>query len=310
VIGSHKQMERMLAIDEAMAKVFFPQKMENCQTTEFCKELVVGVATTLLTELTDPRKSTHNYINDGLLVFNYLSLAEKEASLGMRANNDPLEGNFATFTDVLYNSRRTSIDSAAGIGQDRYNKDLDRNHGCFVTRGRNKSRDQSTETGAFHTLPEKLQDSLLAIAKKNGNKSRKQFNESLRRQCLARAEKAANAIAMKLKLTEKDLINMSYLHQQYFSPRCWKTVQQALVEFENLTSKKDKIECVKEQILIRYLGLGWEEIHHLWSKNRHQYTASELLKHLCEVVIPLQNVKEVPNQAPIQLPARQFYARD
>jgi hypothetical protein len=30
----------------------------------------------------------------------------------------------------------------------------------------------------------------------------------------------------------------------------------------------------------------------------------ELLKHLCEVVIPLQDVKEVPNQAPIKLPAQ------
>jgi hypothetical protein len=68
--------------------------------------------------------------------------------------------------------------------------------------------------------------------------------------------------------------------------------------------KKDKLECVKEQILIRYLGLGWEEAHHPWSKNKHQTTALELLKHLCEVVIPLQDVKEVPNQAPIKLPAR------
>ncbi len=61
---------------------------------------------------------------------------------------------------------------------------------------------------------------------------------------------------------------------------------------------------MKEQILISYLGLGWEEAHHPWSKNKHQYTALELLKHLCEVVIPLQEVKEVPKQAPIKLPAR------
>ena len=39
-----------------------------------------------------PKKSTHNYINDGILAFNNLPLAEKEASLGMRANNDPSEG--------------------------------------------------------------------------------------------------------------------------------------------------------------------------------------------------------------------------
>jgi hypothetical protein len=117
MIGSHKVHERVLAIDEATAKLFFSQKMENRQTTEFCKLLLVGVATMFLTKLTDPRKSTHNYINDGLLVFNNLSAAEKEASLGMRANNDPSEGEFATFTDVLCNSGQISIDSATGICQ-------------------------------------------------------------------------------------------------------------------------------------------------------------------------------------------------
>ncbi len=50
--------------------------------------------------------------------------------------------------------------------------------------------------------------------------------------------------------------------------------------------------------------LGWEEAHHSWSKNKHTYTASELLKHLCEVVIPLQGMKEVPDQPPIKLLAR------
>ena len=304
VIGSRKEEARVLVIDEAMAELFWPQRIENRQTTEFCWELAVGVATTLLTELTDPKKSTHNYINDGLLAFQNLSQAEKEASLGMRANNDPSEGNFATFTDVLCTGGRISIDSAAGIGQARYNKDLHRDHASFVTGRKSKKTTQPTETGAFHALPEKLQDSLLAVAKKNGNKSRKQFTASLQRQRTARADKAANAIAMKLQSTERDLINISYLHQKYFSPRCWKTVQQALDEFEKLSSKKDKTECVKEQILIRYLGLGWEEAHHPWSKNKHQYTASELLKHLCEVVIPLQDVKEVPSEAPIKLPTR------
>ncbi len=140
---------------------------------------------------------------------------------------------------------------------------------------------------------------MLAVAKKNGSKSRKQFTASLRRQRAVCAEKAANAIAMKLNSMEKDLINISYLYQKYFSPRCWKTVHQALDDFKKLTSKKDKIECVKEQILIRYLWLGWEEAHHPWSKNKHQCTTLELLKHLCEVVISLTDIKEVPGQAPI-----------
>jgi hypothetical protein len=50
------------------------------------------------------------------------------------------------------------------------------------------------------------------------------------------------------------------------------------------------------------LGLGGKKLIP-WSKNKHQYTDLELLKHLSEVVIPLQDVKVVPNQAPIKLPA-------
>jgi hypothetical protein len=97
------------------------------------------------------------------------------------------------------------------------NKDLHRDHASFVTGQKSKTTTQPTETGAFHALPEKLQDSLLAVAKKNGNKSRKQFTASLQRQCTARADKAANAIAMKLQTTERDIINISYLYQKYFA---------------------------------------------------------------------------------------------
>ncbi len=161
-----------------MAELFWPQHIENCQMTEFFRESSVRVATTLLSELTGPKKSTHNYINDGLLAFQNLSQAEKEASLGMRANNNPSEGNFATFTDVLCTGGCISIDSVAGIGRARYNKDLYRDHVSFVTGQKSKTTTQPTEMGAYHALPEKLQDSLLAVAKKNRNKLRKQFTAS------------------------------------------------------------------------------------------------------------------------------------
>ncbi len=83
VIGSRKEEVRVLAIDEAMLELFWLQRMENLQTTEFCWELSVGVATTLLTELADPKKSTHNYIHFGLLAFPNLMEGGKQASLGM-----------------------------------------------------------------------------------------------------------------------------------------------------------------------------------------------------------------------------------
>ena len=46
VIGSNNEHDPVLAIDEAVAELFYPQKMENRQTTELCHELSIGVATT------------------------------------------------------------------------------------------------------------------------------------------------------------------------------------------------------------------------------------------------------------------------
>ena len=74
------------------------------------------------------------------------------ATLGNRANNDPSEGNFATFIDILCNGGRISIKSAAGIGQSRYNKDMARDHVKFIT-GRESKVDLLTpELGTFHKL--------------------------------------------------------------------------------------------------------------------------------------------------------------
>ena len=94
-----------------------------------------------------------------------------------------------------------------------------------------------------------------------------------------------------------------YLFQQYHSPRCWKTKEQAYEIFEGLKFKKDRMSSIKEQILIRYLGLGWVEAHHPWSKKGHgTYSPTELLEHFVNVVLPLAEFKKVPAEPPLELP--------
>ena len=69
----------------------------------------------------------------------------------------------------------------------------------------------------------------------------------------------------------------------------------------------NKLETVKEQILIRYLGLEIKEAHHPWSKGQHTYTADELLAHFMNKVIPLESElkrrKKIPTKAPMNFPA-------
>ena len=70
----------------------------------------------------------------------------------------------------------------------------------------------------------------------------------------------------KLTASKQDFLNASYLHQQYTSPRCSTTVAESMREFDNLKTNAARYRYLKEQILIRYVGLGWEEAYHPWSK--------------------------------------------
>jgi hypothetical protein len=53
---------RILVIDLAIAEVFFPVKLCNRETAEFCIKLAKAIATVLLVELEDTSKATHQYV--------------------------------------------------------------------------------------------------------------------------------------------------------------------------------------------------------------------------------------------------------
>ena len=72
--------------------------------------------------------------------------------------------------------------------------------------------------------------------------------------------------------------------------------------FNTLTSKAAQYKYVKEQIMIRHLGLGWTEEHHPYSKAGYVYTPAELMEHFLKTVIPLDVTNTVPNETPRELP--------
>ena len=69
----------------------------------------------------------------------------------------------------------------------------------------------------------------------------------------------------------------------------------------------NKLEAVKEQTLIRFLGLGIKGAHHPWSKDKYTYTVDDLFDHLIKTVIPLVNElkrkKKLPREAPLNFPS-------
>ncbi len=62
-----------------------------------------------------------------------------------------------------------------------------------------------------------------------------------------------------------------------------------------------RVTALKEKILIRYLGLGFEEVYHEWSKYGRSHTAAELYDHFVNVVLPLANEQTFPSEPPLLL---------
>ncbi len=219
----------------------------------------------------------------------------------MKAANDSSEGVFATFTEALSTGGRVGLDGASGQGQARYNNDMGRAHEYMVTGWKGKDKPNAV-IGLFHQLPEELTDSLIVTGRRHANATQQDFNRRLRLQEEKSEQKEKLAKEKRLKASMQDFMNASYLHQQYNSPRCSKTATEAFQEFDKLETNVAQYRYLKEQILITYIGLGWEEAYHPWSKGGYIYTPIELLEHLTKVVIPLQRTKTVPEHPPLNLP--------
>ena len=50
------------------------------------------------------------------------------------------------------------------------------------------------------------------------------------------------------------------------STACWKTIGAVTKVMNKIKYKKDKLGALKEDIQIRYLGLGWDECKAKWSE--------------------------------------------
>ena len=71
--------------------------------------------------------------------------------------------------------------------------------------------------------------------------------------------------------------------------------------YRQLKSETVKLAAVKEQILVRYLGLGWREVHHAWSDDRNTFTLLLLLNHLLGVALHLADKLDVPSEPPLNV---------
>jgi len=200
-----------------------PTDHENIATNKLCHSLAEDMASTMLMDMADPRKVTAEMVTtlNGVKCFNKRTAIENKAGYGMHANNDAAaEGNFAVFDDALNQMGRSSINRACGQRMTRYNHDYDRQSVSYVKGQKTKLISNSVELGLFHSIPSKLQDSLISMSKSEFESTHQTCLTSIKHQRDRRAQKKVDANVKNMQSSQKKFKEATWLIQQYNSPLC------------------------------------------------------------------------------------------
>ena len=305
VVGDRRKDSTKIGMEDVRTELFAPIRTQNRQTSRNARKFAETFAASMLDTLSNPKMTTKDYLSaaDGKYSMRNQSEARVAASNQLCGTNDPSEGAHAASTAALKTSGTIRLDHAGAEGQSRANNDFGRGHERLIDRRKKDDNESNNNVlGAFHTLAQKLQHSLLVFAQREKDNCRNQFDALLEEQKRSAREREEVALRNKLDKEMTQYIANTYLLEEYGKPRCWRTIAEAEEQFKALGNKTAQMKEVKNQILIRYLGCGWVEAYHPWSKGNHTYTHDELFQHLKSKVIPLSETKTVPDSPPVTLP--------
>ncbi len=95
-------------------------------------------------------------------------------------------------------------------------------------------------------------------------------------------------------------IDKLYYHNDYISICCWRNAKQVDNGLATLSATVI-LDEIKEQIQMRVISLGWDDLHHAWSKNGTKYTWKELAIHLKSKIIPQESIRNIREQPPVNM---------
>ncbi len=304
VVGDRKKGSSKLGMADARIELFTPTRTQNRQTNRDAIKYAEIVAASMADVMIDEKATTRIYLSAADGEYSTKNQSEERktaASAKLSATNDASESGHAASTAALKTCGTIRLDHAAAEGQSRANNDFGRGHEQLIA-SRKKPNENENGLGTFHTLPEKPQLSLMQYAQEQKSTSRRQFDDLLKEQKESAKRKDDLALQKKLDNEKKQFVTNLYLWEEYNKPRCWKDVDTAQEQYQQLSSNSAKMKEVRNQILIRYLGLGWDKAYHPWSKQGREYTHAELFQHLITTVIPLSRTEIVPESPPHKLP--------
>ena len=98
-------------------------------------------------------------------------------------------------------------------------------------------------------------------------------------------------------------IDVLYYNEMFHYAMCWNTAAAVEREMKNLNSKSSNLIDLKENIRMRVIGLGWEDLRTHWSNNGKASTTEEITLHL-KILVSKHQSCSIPTKPPVLLPVQ------
>ena len=79
----------------------------------------------------------------------------------------------------------------------------------------------------------------------------------------------------------------------YHSQACWRSEEDVARQFAKITSNRAGVNAVKEQIKIRVIRFGWNDVHIALSKNWRDFTGEELRYQFIDIVLSFEGERDI-----------------
>jgi len=287
-------------------ELFRPQREENIETSDLVVEMVVVAADCVLKEMHDRKKHTWEHLDSQNGPLSWMKVQDTpgmhDAGKGKLGANDVSERPFGAMTQQMESFTTLSGMNATAVAQARINGDFYRTDTELSKKKKKADTDESQpiKNGSVIELCPQLLESMIELALKRTTQVWKKEQDALTKQQQERAAKLERMKAAGYEKATQHLIDCLYYHDMYFSPRRLQNAAAVDELLGKLTSKAAKLNEIKEQIRIRVLGLGWEDLHHAWSQNGKPYSVEILAHHLKNKIIPEEGKRIIPTKPPVK----------
>mmetsp|Transcript_29604 Transcript_29604/g.62781 ORF Transcript_29604/g.62781 Transcript_29604/m.62781 type:complete len:567 (+) Transcript_29604:520-2220(+) len=293
-VVARRSGSKVIQFAEIKKSLFKPTRKTDKQAMKRVLELAPTATRTIVKEIDDKNKATYKYTKASKTLHSYALCPEetKKDFLGCKATNDESESALGGATYQIQRFGRINLAAAGAISDARRN--------AFLYRPTSKKDKKSK--GMFHGFDEILRSAIIQVGMKDAPRTRAVNNEAMELQRKAKQARENIKREKNMEKASEQYIEAIYYHRMYDSMACWKgSTARVSTGLKKLTSETARYEALKENIMVRVKGFGWEWAKHAWTKDKRKYTVKELATWL-QFIIKEEKKTSIKDTMPTEPP--------